>query len=235
MPAIGSAAMFHRSRKRPFKSPCAQAVSQSPVINAKSSSPIFLAQRNSVKSDKYIRPHVSVLFFRRSPTTIHRPALSNTLLAFAARIMSVTVHAVNGVFRSWPVAHVGKKGSERLAPALTNLCASTPIAFRAFVRQVVATLDHHLMTSVFRRCAKAVVARWNITPARLSVARNQRVHPRDMMALAIAQAFHALAPLFSVSFHVLRLDNQQTKALAYSRFGNHVNLLAGLRLNQQTN
>lgn len=111
--------------------------------------PLNQQSRFAVKGYEAISAHVASLFNVGCPTNIHRPAVLNALRAFTARIITIIILSINGVFKRRTVAFISQEVS-KILPSLANY-DPPPVIVR-----MVATSTNHVHPAIKRRAYNTI-------------------------------------------------------------------------------
>ena len=119
------------------------AVPKCKPLNAKNTTPFGHVFSDAVKREWSIVAFVVRLLLLRRPSAIR------------GFVIAVSVNAVNGMKRRWPVPHVGKKPS-KIIPFLANGNTSSAVVFKGFALLIQASLAHARPNAVFGRMGQVV-------------------------------------------------------------------------------
>lgn len=174
------------------------------LASVQRSSPRADTHRSSVEGDWLRAGRVLALFFHCGPSAV------------CGRIVAVVVNAFDRVLGRWPWPHVGKKALEGVTPRRADLNPAAAVARIEVAAGILASRNHPLPHSVFRRLTQSVgsvggMARLPIdASAACNVAAAEGAGSDDVVAatVALAQPAH----LF-VSRSQRPLNRQPAKSL----------------------
>lgn len=129
---------YFRSRKSIFYAPLqfANSVRKNLRLDAKLLRPFRKTHSCSIEGNKAIRGLVSGILSVGCPPNIHRPSIVKALGAFAARIISIVVDAVNCEFL-FGLPHITNKG-RIVMPSATERYSPSAITIKMIVVWIVA-------------------------------------------------------------------------------------------------
>lgn len=113
--------------------------------------PIYNTHSLAAPSDISRPAGVAHLAVLRNPSTVHRPAITQTFFAFSATVMSIIVDTVYGVSAFRNFSNILKKINECAHPSLAHLNAATPIVLETGGVFVCAPLNNSLPFAVFQK------------------------------------------------------------------------------------
>lgn len=148
-----------------------------------------------LKRNKHSTPRISHLLFLCSPSTILR------------RIGAVVVYAVNGVSRSWGIAHICVKILKRITPAFTHNDAATAVVVVTGVIRVIAPRLYAFPRSVRLRpgspvcfiCSSCKFSHKTPATFGLSPGEAHAPYPRAITAVTYAAPERPMPPHFAIS------------------------------------
>lgn len=195
------------------------------LLNPRLFFPLREGQGLAGMCDEMVVSAIVLLRFLSRPSTITR------------FIVAVILSAVNGVLRSWPLAHVGKKIFKRVKPAFANRDTASAVVLEAVVLRAGTTANHAVPALVSAaRCGSAGMAVFEVpggcpvaqeAPTTLGAARDEvdaQCHD-DVATIA-----DALPLRVAVGIRPHRASNEQSfKPLTYhiNEFGHNQSIREG--------